>query len=378
MTEPVLLTPGPTIVPPQVREALARPMVHHRTADFQGILKEVGQGLKSLFGTNQDVLILTSSGTGGMEAAVANLVSPGEEVLVIRGGKFGERWGELAQAYGARMVALDPAWGKPLDLDALRRQVQARPNLKAVFATLCETSTGVHYDIQAIRRAIGEGPLLVVDAISGLGADPFSMDAFGVDAAVCGSQKGLMLPPGLAFIALSQRVWAAVEKSKAPRYYFDLSLARKAWADTDTPFTPAISLIVGLAESLRTILKDGLERFVAGHQARARKVREAVVRMGLELYADPACASSAVTTIKVPEEVDGKELVKRIKQRGFVVAGGQGKELSGKVIRIATLGAVGDEEIRQGLAALEAALTELGWGQTRGQTPRGLTPQGLK
>ncbi len=362
------MTPGPTIVPPQVREALARPMVHHRTADFQAILKEVGQGLKSLFGTGQEVLILTSSGTGAMEAAVANLVSPGEEVLVIRGGKFGERWGELAQAYGAKMVPLDAAWGKPLDLEALGRSVQEHPNLKALFATLCETSTGVHYDIQAIRRAIGEKPLLVVDAISGLGADPFSMDAFGVDVTVCGSQKGLMLPPGLAFIALSPRAWAAVEKSRSPRYYFNLSLARKAWANTDTPFTPAISLIVGLAESLRFILKEGLDRFRAGHESRAQRVREAVVRMGLELYTDPACASSAVTTIKVPPGMDGKELVKRIKQRGFVVAGGQGKELAGKVIRIATLGAVGDEEVRQGLAALEAALAELGW-EKRGQAP---------
>ncbi|MBI3323599.1 MAG: alanine--glyoxylate aminotransferase family protein [Candidatus Omnitrophica bacterium] len=361
---PILLTPGPTIVPPNVREALARPMGHHRTAEFQAVLKEVGEGLKALLGTAQDVLILTSSGTGAMEAAVANLLSPGDEALVIRGGKFGERWGELCGHFGARAVNVDPAWGKPLDLKRVEQDLKAHPKIGAVFSTLCETSTGVCFDIRGIREAIraaGSQALLVVDAISGLGADPFAMDAYGVDVTVCGSQKGLMLPPGLAFVALSPRAWAAVERSKSPRYYFDLRLAREAWKEADTPFTPAISLIVGLAEALRFILGRGLEPFVAGHQQDARELRAAAQRMGLELFTDPACASSAVTAIKVPSGVDGKELVKRIKKRGFVVAGGQGKELAGKVIRIATLGAVGRPEIRGVLSALEQSLEEMGW-----------------
>lgn len=377
--QPILLTPGPTIVPPNVREALARPMGHHRTAEFQAVLKEVGEGLKKLFGTAQEVLLLTSSGTGAMEAAVANLLSPGDEALVIRGGKFGERWGELCEHFGVRVVAVDPAWGKPLDLKELERELRAHPQVKAVFSTLCETSTGVCFDIRGIRRVIqaaGSQALLVVDAISGLGADSFAMDTYGVDVTVCGSQKGLMLPPGLAFIALSPRAWVAVEQSKSPRYYLDLRLARKAWADTDTPFTPAISLIVGLAEALKFILGRGLEPFVAGHQQDARELRAAVQGMGLTLFTDPACASSAVTTIQVPAGVDGKELVKRIKKRGFVVAGGQGKELAGKVIRIATMGAVGQTEIRGVLTALEQSLAELGW-KSSGVRPVGVRPPGV-
>lgn len=363
MKEPLLLTPGPTLVPPSIREALARPMVHHRTQEFQAILKEVGEGLKKLFGTSQEVFILTSSGTGAMEAAVANLLSAGDEAVVIRGGKFGERWAEICEAFGVKVVAFDSPWGKPLDVRRLRELLVAYPKLGALFATLCETSTGVHYDIREIRKAMTgtSDALLGVDAISGLGSDPFAMDAFGVDVTVCGSQKGLMLPPGLAFIGLSARAWEAVGKSKSPRYYADLRLAKKAWVDTDTPFTPAINLIVGLQESLRFILKDGAERFAAAHQANARRLREAVQTMGLELFTDPACASSAVTTIKVPAGVDGKELIKRLRaDHGIVVAGGQGKELAGKVVRIATMGAVGWNEIQQGLTALEKVLEGMG------------------
>jgi aspartate aminotransferase-like enzyme len=364
-SEPLLLTPGPTMVPPSVRQAMARPMIHHRTAEFQSVLKEVGAGLQQIFKTSSEVLILTSSGTGAMEAAVANLISPGETVLVIRGGKFGERWAEIANAFGARVVAMDPPWGKALDFHLLSKMVQEHPHIKAVFATLCETSTGVHYDIEKIRHAIGEKPLLVVDAISGLGADPFAMDAFGVDVAVCGSQKGLMLPPGLAFIALNARAWEAVDGCTSPRYYYDLRLARKAWKKTDTPFTPAISLVIGLAESLRFILAKGWDRFVERHQLHARKVRQAAVAMGLELFAEESVASSAVTTLKVPNGIDGKELLRRIQQRyGIWLAGGQGKELEGKVVRIATMGCVGEDEVFQGLAALQSVLKEMGWKQS--------------
>ena len=336
--------------------------MHHRTQEFQAILKEVGEGLQALFGTSQDVFILTSSGTGAMEAAVANLLSAGDEAVVIRGGKFGERWAEICKAFGVKVAACDPAWGKPLDLAAFQKLLREHPQAKAVFCTLCETSTGVHFNIPAIRKAIGAHPaLLAVDAISGLGSDPFAMDAFGVDVTVCGSQKGLMLPPGLAFISLSTQAWEATPSSRSPKYYYDLTRAQAAWADTDTPFTPGINLIVGLRESLRFILKDGVARFAAGHQANARRLREAVQKMGLELFTDPACASSAVTTIKVPPGVDGKELIRQIKQCGVVVAGGQGKELAGKVVRIATMGAVGWEEIQQGLAALEGSLETMGF-----------------
>ena len=365
MKEMLLLTPGPTVVPPAVLQALGRATDHHRTKEFQAVLKEVGENLKKVFGTAQDVLILTSSGTGAMEAAVANLLSAGDEAVVIRGGKFGERWGELCDAFGAKFTPVDPAWGKPLDLKTLEQILKQHPQAKAVFATLCETSTGVTFDIRGLRRAInaaGSQALLVVDAISGLGADSFAMDEMGVDVAVSGSQKGFMLPPGLAFIALSPRAWEAAAKAKSPRYYYDLNLAKKAWADTDTPFTPAISLVVGLRESLKIMLAKGIEAFVAGHRANAEKLCADVRKMGLELYADPACASRAVTMINVPAGIDGKELLKQIRAKhNIVIAGGQGKELSGKVIRIATMGAVGPAEIQAGLAVVEEVLETLGW-----------------
>ncbi len=361
MSTPLLLTPGPTIVPPAVREALAKPMLHHRTAEFQSILKEAAAGLKVLFGTSQEVLILTSSGTGAMEAAVINLLSRGDEALVIQGGKFGERWAEICRAYGIEVVSVDPEWGKPLDLDQLRQTLQAHPKVKAVFSTLCETSTGVVFPTQEIRKAMGDSSaLLVVDAISGLGSDSFAMDEWGVDVTVCGSQKGLMLPPGLAFIALSPRAWELVERSTSTRYYLDLRAAKKAWEKCDTPFTPGVNLIVGLVASLNFILGDGLERFQSGHRARAEQVRKALVAMGLTLFADSACASNAVTSARVPEGVDGKALVKKLRsEQGVAIAGGQGKELAGKIIRIATMGAVGENEIQQGLTALEAALKEM-------------------
>ena len=363
--EPLLLTPGPTIVPPPVLAALGQPTDHHRTKEFQAVLKKVGEGLKKVFGTSQDVLILTSSGTGAMESAVANLLSSGEEAVVIRGGKFGERWGELCDAFGAKFTPVDPAWGKPLDLKVLEQTLKAHPNAKAVFSTLCETSTGVTFDIKGIYKAInaaGSKALLVVDAISGLGADSFAMDEMGVDVAVSGSQKGFMLPPGLAFVALSPRAWEAVSGPKSTRYYFNLNAAKKAWVDTDTPWTPAISLIMGLQESLKIMLAKGMESFTAGHRADAQKLRADAQKMGLELYADPACASNAVTMLKVPSGVDGKELLKQIRAKhGIVIAGGQGKELSGKVIRIATMGAVGWTQIQQGLDAVEQALEEMGW-----------------
>jgi len=361
--DPILLTPGPTPVPPEVREALGRPMGHHRTPEFQELLKEVGAGLKEVFGTAQEVLILTSSGTGAMEAAVSNLLSPGDEALVIRGGKFGERWGEIAAAFGVRADSIDVPWGKPLNLNQLSEQLARNPNIKAVFSTLCETSTCVTFDIRGIRKAMGNSKaLLVVDAISGLGSESFAMDSFGVDVTVCGSQKGLMLPPGLAFMALSPRAWEAVAQSRTPRYYFSLPVAKKAWESTDTPFTPAINLIVGLVESLRRIRKIGVDRFVAAQKTHAEAVRKAVIALGLELYADPACASNGVTAVHVPAGVNGKELLKKLRnQHNVILAGGQGKELEGKIFRIATMGAIGPEEIKVGLTALEQVLAEMGW-----------------
>ena len=362
MAEQLLLTPGPTPVPPEIRAALGKPLIHHRTKEFQQILKEAADGLKELFRTKEEVFILTSSGTGAMEASVVNLLSPGDEAIVIRGGKFGERWAEICEGYGIQVVPIDPAWGKPLDLQAFERKISQHPRAQAVFATLCETSTCVAFDIRGIRKAMGNSEtLLIVDAISGLGSEEFAMDDWGVDAVVCGSQKGLMLPPGLAFIALSQRAWGRVSKSCSPRYYFDLRLAKEAWAQTDTPFTPAINLVVGLAESLKRIKGIGVDRMINAHRANAERIQKRIQEMGLTLYADPACASQAVTAVNVPPGIDGKELIQRVKSRGITLASGQGKELAGKIFRIASMGAIGTEEIEKGLAALEESLAELGW-----------------
>ncbi len=361
---PLLLTPGPTPVPPEIRKVLGQPILHHRTPEFQAILKEVSAGLKEVFGTKEEVYLLTSSGTGAMEAAVVNLFSAGDEVLVIQGGKFGERWAEICQAYGMKVHGFDTPWGKPIDLNKLRGLFEgpASRKYKAVFSTLCETSTGVTYDLRAIRKAMGNSEaLLIVDAISGLLSEPFAMDAFGADAAVSGSQKGLMLPPGLSFIALSRRAQERIAQSKLSKYYHSLRLVQEAWEDTDTPFTPAISLITALAESLKQIRSRGLERILETHRRNAQAIRKAMSALGLELYADPACASNGVTSVKVPAGINGKELLKKLRlEQGVILAGGQA-ELSGKIFRIASMGAIGMEEIEQALQALEKVLEELGW-----------------
>ena len=362
MKEPVLLSPGPTPVPQEVRAAIAQPLIHHRTPEFQKILKETAVGLQSIFRTKQDVFILTSSGTGAMEAAVANVLSSGDEAIVIRGGKFGERWGEICEAYGVKVIPIDVPWGKPLDLKLISEKLSKNPRAKAVFSTLCETSTAVTFDIRGIRRAMGGSEaLLAVDTISGLAAEPFAMDEWGVDITVSGSQKGLMLPPGLAFIAFSPRALAAANSSRIPKYYFSLKSAQQAWEETDTPFTPAISLIIGLAESLKKIQSIGLDRLIAAHKSQTQAIRNALTALGLELYTDPACASNAVTAAYVPPGINGKELLKKLRdQHGVILAGGQG-ELAGKIIRVASMGAIGPSEIKAGLQALEQVLTEMGW-----------------
>lgn len=363
MALPRLLTPGPTPLPPEVLAALGSPILHHRTPQFAAILKEVTEGLQEVFRTAQPVYLLASSGTGAMEAAVVNLLSPADAAIVLKTGKFGERWGELCEAYGVRVIPLDVPWGQAPTADEVQSILRQHPEAKAVFATLCETSTGVVQDIEGYARVTKESPaVLVVDAISGLGAERLETDAWGVDVVVAGSQKGLMLPPGLAFITVSPKAWAAIETSKAPKYYFSLPLMRKVWEkEQDTPFTPAISLIVALAAALRLIRQEGLDRILERHRRNALAIRQAAKALGLELYAEPAHAACAITAIKVPAGIDGKKLVKVMRDNhGITIAGGQG-ELSGKIFRIASMGYIQAEDIRVALEALEHVLKELGW-----------------
>ncbi len=361
MRKKYLLTPGPTPLPTEVTQAMSLPIIHHRTPQFQAILKEASEGLKSVFQTANDVFILASSGTGAMEAAVANLLSPGDTAITVEAGKFGERWTELCEAYGVLARVIRVEWGKAVDPQEIARCLKAHPEAKAVFTTLCETSTGAVSDIQKIGEVVkAHEACLVVDAISGLGAIDLKADAWGCDIVVSGSQKGLMLPPGLGFISVSPKAWKMIEASKSPRYYFDLKAAKKAWVSTDTPFTPAITLIIALNEALKMMKTDGLAQVFARHHAMAEATRAAVKALGLSLFA-PDAASDVVTAVKVPAGVDGEKLVKTMRDTyGVTIAGGQG-EMKGKLFRIAHMGFIEEFDIIVGISCLEKVLTQMGY-----------------
>ncbi|MFC1804943.1 pyridoxal-phosphate-dependent aminotransferase family protein [Candidatus Omnitrophota bacterium] len=356
-----LLTPGPTPLPREVLEAQARQIIHHRTPQFREVLKEVEEGLKYLYQTKNDVLILTSSGTGAMEAAVCNLLSPQDTAICVEGGKFGERWTELCASYGVRPEVIKVAWGEAVDPAEIEKRLKANPKIKAVFTTHCETSTGVTADIEKIGQVVGKSEaVLVVDAISGLGAIPLLSDAWGCDVVVCGSQKGLMLPPGLAFISLSDKAQKLIESSKSPKYYFDLKKAKKSCEKSDTPYTPAISLIIALQESLKLLRGEGLEKLFSRFTRMAKAARAAIDALGLELLA-PDAASDAVTAVKVPQGLDGAKLVKTMRdEKGVSIAGGQG-ELKGNIFRIAHMGYIKEDDLIYGISMLEDTLQEMGY-----------------
>ena len=361
MKKTYLLTPGPTPLPPQVCEALARPIIHHRTPQFQAVLKDAFEGLQWVFQTRNDCFIFASSGTGAMEAAVVNLLSWGDTALVVEGGKFGERWVELCAAYGIKATVIKVEWGQALDPDVLKEHLAKDATIKTVFTTLCETSTGVAFDIQGFGRVVKETEaVLVVDAISGLGAIDLQTDAWNADVVVSGSQKGFMLPPGLAFLSVSKKAWKLVEASKCPKYYFDLKSAKKAMEKTDTAFTPAIGIIIALDEALKMMRADGLETIFARHRKLAEATRAGVRALNLKLYASDA-ASDAVTAAKVPAGIDGEKLVKIMRDEyGVTIAGGQGAA-KGKIIRIAHMGYIAESDIILALACLEKVLKKMGY-----------------
>ena len=367
MRKNYLLTPGPTPLPPQVCQALAGPIIHHRTPQFQAILKEATEGLKYVFKTQNEVFILTSSGTGAMEAAVINLLSPQDTAVTVQGGKFGERWTEICQSYSINTEIIDVEWGKAVEPQEIDRRLKANPKIKAVFTTLCETSTGVTHDIEAVGKAVKNSQaVLVVDAISGLGAIPLLTDEWACDVVVSGSQKGLMLPPGLAFISVSAKAWEKVSASKCPKYYFDLKEAKKALQNIDTPFTPAVSLVVALNESLKMMRQDGLENIFSRHKKMANATRAGMKALGLELFA-PTVASDVVTSVKVPPGIDGEKLVKTMRDTyGVTIAGGQA-ELKGKVFRIAHMGYIEEFDIIVCISCLEKVLQQMGYKFQLGQ-----------
>ncbi len=355
-----LFTPGPTPVPERVALRMAEPIIHHRTKDFRELLERVERRLRLVFQTEQEVYILTASGTGAMEAAVANLFCQGERALTIEAGKFGERWGELCEAYGVPVQRHGLEWGRAIQPEEIEVLLQGDSDYKAVFLTHSETSSGVAIDLPRIAEAIRRhsDALIVVDGITAVGAMPLKMDEWGIDVVVSGSQKGFMCPPGLAFIACSARAREAIENADRPRYYFDLRKASKSLVEQNTPFTPAITLLIGLDEALAMIEKEGLERVWQRHARLAAGTRAAVKSLGLQLLADQP--SNALTAVIIPDPLLHKDIVGQMKKRGFIVAGGQGK-LKGKIFRISHLGYYDEEEMLTVLSVLEDVLLDSGW-----------------
>jgi aspartate aminotransferase-like enzyme len=351
-----LFTPGPTPVPPPVLAALAEPVLHHRGPDFRLVYSRCLERLKAVCRTEREVLLFTSSGTGLMESAVANLVSPGDRVLVASAGYFGERWTELARAYGADVEELACAWGDVPSAADLAARLDGHD---VVFLTHSETSTGVVADLQALAAAAKDaGALVAVDAVSSLGAVPLETDAWGLDVVVSGSQKALMTPPGLALVTVSERAWA--RRGAAPRFYFDWERTRAAQEQLDAAFTPATSLVVALDVALGLLLEEGLEAAFERHVRLGRACRAGVRAMGLELFSPDDDSASVVTAIRAPEGIDSGELVLALRDRfGITLAPGQGP-LKGKIFRIGHIGWFDVFDITTALAAVELALTEAG------------------
>lgn len=356
----LLLVPGPTPVPGPVLRAQSRPMMNHRAPAFRSLLRAVTDGLKPCFGTATDPLILTASGTGGLEAAIVNVLSPGDKVLAVITGQFGKRFAEIAETYGAEVDRLEIEWGTAADPAHVAAKLSAG-GYTAVLATLNETSTGVVNPIEAIAGLCREHDVLcLVDAISGLLATPLEVDAWGVDIAVAGSQKAFMIPPGLSFMTVSERAWEAAARATMPRFYFDLDAARKYLSRGENPWTPAVSLIYALFESLEMIEAEGHEAIFARHRSLRDGVRAGIRALGLEPLAADEVASPAVTAVKAPDGLDADALRKLLRETYHCdLAGGQG-HLKGKIFRLGHLGYVGPAQILQGLALLGQALDEVG------------------
>ena len=355
-----LRIPGPTPLPERVVRSMNRPLIDHRGPEFAGILAEITAGAKRVFKTRHDLLLLTSSGTGGLESAVANLVSPGDEVVTALCGNFGERFAALAAAYGADVIRLEFEWGQPVDPDDLRVVLERHPNARVVLLTHNETSTGVTNPLRELARvARGADRIVVVDGVSSISSIDIETDAWGVDVAVSGSQKGWMAPPGLALVSVSDRAWAQQAKARSPRFYFDWKES-KAWAEKGmTPFTPAIPVAFALQEGLHMLEEEGLTNVYERHARLARATQAGLRALGFTLFAQDGYRSNTVTSATPPPGLDVNALRKLIDTKyGVVIAGGQGK-MTGKMVRVGHLGAVADGDVVQVIWAIEQALEEL-------------------
>lgn len=355
-----LFTPGPVNVPPKVLLAMAQPMTHHRLPEFSEVLKEIREGLKYLFQTKNDVFFFASSGTGAMEAAIVNLFSPGDKVIVIVAGKFGQRWLELSKTYGLNPVPVELTWGRAVSPEMVEKALKDHPDTKGILIQACETSTGVKHPIKEIAELTKDREtVLVVDAITGLGVFEMPMDEWGLDVVISGSQKALCLPPGLSFIAFSDKAYTLAEKSTLPKYYFSLKKEKKAYEKHTTAFTPAVSLLLGLREMLRRIKEIGLNNLFKHYQVQSLACREAVKEIGLKIF--PEKPSESLTVIEVPEGVKTGDLLNFLKNKlGIVFAGGQ-DHLKGKIIRITHMGDQSVFDLLIAISALEIGLKLFGY-----------------
>ena len=356
-----LLTPGPTPLYPKALHAMMGSDIHHRTEDFRNLYRSVLADLKEVMGTSNDVLALVSSGTGAMESSVTNLFSPGDTVVVCSAGKFGERWAEIVKAYGLDAIVLQAEYGDVVTPDRVESALRKNPGVRGVFVQASETSTGASHDVRAMGEIIKRSDaIFVVDAITGLGTQPLDIDGWGLDVVIGGSQKAFMIPPGMAFLSISPKAWAFAETAKLPKYYFNLKKERKNAASGESSWTPAISLLLALAEALKYIKSLGMDKLVANAQLLAKATRAAVTTLGLELFA-PGSPAASVTAVRAPRGMDSGVIVKEFRNRfGAVIANGQGS-MKGQIFRIAHLGYFDFADLFSVIAGLEVILDANGY-----------------
>jgi len=354
-----IYAPGPVNVPPRVLEAIGRPVVHHRSPLFDPIFSKLSENIKEVFQTKHPVVTIASSGTGAFEAALTSTANPGDKVLSVEGGKFGQRWGLMAQAFGLNPHRYEHEWGTAPDVNYIADYLKNNPDTKAVYVTLCETSAGTLSDVKSIAELTrNSDAVLIVDAISGLAADVLRTDDWGVDMVVTSSQKGLMCPPGLGFVSVNDKAAAAIQNSKTPQFYFSLKKALKQLEANTTPFTPAVNLIYGAAEATQMLLEEGMENVWERHARLAQGAREAMTAIGCQLFAQSP--ANTVTTVSVPEGVEGGKIVKTLREKyGMIIAGGQ-DHLKGKIFRFATLGWYNEFDALTIIQGVELTLAELG------------------
>ena len=357
-----LRIPGPTPIPDEILQTMTRQMINHRGPQFAEMLHKATDILKAMFQTKGDVFLLTCSGTGGMEAAIVNTLSPGDKVLVVANGFFGERFADIAEIFGAQVERLSFEWGQAVDPQEVRRALSQDAGIKAVLVTHNETSTGVTSDLEAISAVVREyEKLIIVDAISGLGSIDLPTDKWGCDVVITASQKGWMAPPGLAMVSVSERAWQAQAQAKMPRYYWDFAKAKSFLEKGQTPWTPAVSTVYALDAALELFQREGLKNIVARHARVGAKAREGIKSLGLSLFPDDSCASNTITAVKVPEALDSKKLLKILREEySTVLAGGQ-QRLDGKIFRIGHLGYVTEGDIDAVMEAMKAALPQAGF-----------------